>query len=649
MNITFIIGNGFDLNLDLKTKYIDFYNYYFSIESEKKPIQDFKAYLNEKLKEEAKWSDLEVALGEYTANIGTEGDFVLIYDDVILRLKEYLQKQDNSFQVKDKEKFINDLIHFENYLSDVEKDSILNFRELYAQESHWYINIISFNYTSIIEKILECGKYDKYDNKSIQIGDNEYKQRVMLDNIYHIHGTLDSYMVLGVNDSTQIKNKAFKKNNDIKDKLIKPETNKQARKGIDEKCIDIIKDSHIICLYGTSVGDTDKMWWELIGSQLRDRDNLKVIYFEYGDEPEVQNIGPKRRELQDHLLCGIKLLKSKKDSKIFPKYTKEMFSKIPHNIISENNVTATNISEYDIEKAIRELKNRFIESIRMGNKVDSMCTSPHSDGNKEIFNPSSSTLFEYWRLLYVIIYSCNQLKDKHSDDENIAMAKAIEAIEYYQLTTFWGDVPYKSSSLTPPKVPIHEIHSSIETILNTTSLKNDVLSRKDIFLISDDVIKMVLANIYMYDKKYDMALPLLQGIENSGYYNIEETISYTNENKELIWALQDNMEIIPVCVYSDVMLSLAECEYMIGNEDRAKYYLDFLCNKKGIVVTNVDVLQSIKEIRYKCLANLSGYFAFLKRTGLARQELNINEYQLLLPIPQNEINLNPSLKQNNGY
>ena len=50
MNITFIIGNGFDLNLDLKTKYIDFYNYYFSIESEKKPIQDFKAYLNEKLK-----------------------------------------------------------------------------------------------------------------------------------------------------------------------------------------------------------------------------------------------------------------------------------------------------------------------------------------------------------------------------------------------------------------------------------------------------------------------------------------------------------------------------------------------------------------------------------------------------------------------
>ena len=642
MNITFIIGNGFDLNLDLKTKYIDFYNYYFAIKSEKKPIQDFKAYLNEKFKEEAKWSDLEVALGEYTANIGTEDDFVLIYDDVILRLKEYLQKQNNLFRAKDKKKFINDLIHFENYLSDGDKKSILEFRKSRADDPHWFINVISFNYTSIIEKILE------YDNKSIEIGDNEYNKRVMLDNIYHIHGTLDSYMVLGVNDSTQIKNKAFKKNNDIKDKLIKPETNKQARNNIDEKCKDIIKDSHIICLYGTSVGDTDKMWWELIVSQLRMRDDLKVVYFEYGDEPEVQNIGSKRRELQYHLLCGSKLLKSKKDSKIFPKYTKEMFSKIPHDIISENNVIAANISEYDIEKAISGLKKRFIESIRMGNKVDTMCTSPYSDSNKEIFVPSSNTLSEYWKFLYVTIYSCNRLKDTPSDEENIAMVKAIEAIEYYQLTTFWGDVPYQSLH-RPAQVPIHEIHSYIETISRTTLLKDGALSRKDTFLISDDVIKMVLANIYMYDNKYNMALPLLQEIENTGYYNIEETISYTNENKELIWALQDDMEIVPVCVYSDVILSLAECEYMVGNEDRAKYYLDFLCNKKGIVVTNVDVLQSIKEARYKCLANLNGYFAFLKRTGLAQQKLNLNEYQLLLPIPQNEINYNPSLKQNCGY
>lgn len=28
MNITFLIGNGFDINLGLKTRYVDFYDFY---------------------------------------------------------------------------------------------------------------------------------------------------------------------------------------------------------------------------------------------------------------------------------------------------------------------------------------------------------------------------------------------------------------------------------------------------------------------------------------------------------------------------------------------------------------------------------------------------------------------------------------------
>ena len=33
MNIAYLIGNGFDLNLGLKTKYMDFYKYYLEQES----------------------------------------------------------------------------------------------------------------------------------------------------------------------------------------------------------------------------------------------------------------------------------------------------------------------------------------------------------------------------------------------------------------------------------------------------------------------------------------------------------------------------------------------------------------------------------------------------------------------------------------
>lgn len=46
---------------------------------------------------------------------------------------------------------------------------------------------------------------------------------------------------------------------------------------------------------------------------------------------------------------------------------------------------------------------------------------------------------------------------------------------------------------------------------------------------------------------------------------------------------------------------------------------------------------------------LQDYFAFLKRNGLAMKELGLEKYQLLLPIPQDELMVNPNLTQNPGY
>ena len=38
-----------------------------------------------------------------------------------------------------------------------------------------------------------------------------------------------------------------------------------------------------------------------------------------------------------------------------------------------------------------------------------------------------------------------------------------------------------------------------------------------------------------------------------------------------------------------------------------------------------------------------------KRNGLAIKELGLEKYQLLLPIPENAIDMNPNLTQNPGY
>ncbi|WP_210139047.1 AbiH family protein [Staphylococcus sp. GDY8P156P] len=84
MEITFFIGNGFDLANGLSTSYIDFYNYILKANKEKnilskeniflKEIKDFMEKDDDIDVQEGEskyidWSDFEQALGAYTANL----------------------------------------------------------------------------------------------------------------------------------------------------------------------------------------------------------------------------------------------------------------------------------------------------------------------------------------------------------------------------------------------------------------------------------------------------------------------------------------------------------------------------------------------------------------------------------------------------
>jgi len=46
---------------------------------------------------------------------------------------------------------------------------------------------------------------------------------------------------------------------------------------------------------------------------------------------------------------------------------------------------------------------------------------------------------------------------------------------------------------------------------------------------------------------------------------------------------------------------------------------------------------------------MGGYFAFLKRNNMAQSELDIKDYELLLPIPMGELLRNSYITQNPGY
>ena len=65
MNITFLIGNGFDLNLGLPTGYTDFIKYHRE--------QGLTDMISMAIRDDYQtWSNVESALGEFTANVSQE-------------------------------------------------------------------------------------------------------------------------------------------------------------------------------------------------------------------------------------------------------------------------------------------------------------------------------------------------------------------------------------------------------------------------------------------------------------------------------------------------------------------------------------------------------------------------------------------------
>lgn len=280
MRVLHLIGNGFDINLGLKTKYRDFYDYYIRVKSNNAKITQLKEHLQQDIKGQYDyWSDLEIAMGEYTQNFSTFEEMEIVYNDLNNNLRSYIQsiEQKNEIIGIDKNKLIVDLAHPERYLTKRYENEIVNFINRVGT-NHRSTYIISFNYTNTIEKILDMK--DKAINIKSTVLDNDN----MLYPIIHIHG-MSSEPLIGLNNEEQIKNEWLRNDENAQYFLLKPKINETLGYLRDENSLNLIKNAHLICLFGLSLGETDKLWWEAIGERLISH-NCKLIYFAHiPDEP----------------------------------------------------------------------------------------------------------------------------------------------------------------------------------------------------------------------------------------------------------------------------------------------------------------------------------------------------------------------------
>ena len=283
MNITFLIGNGFDIGVGMKSKFKDFFPIYKD-KSVKKP--DYIRQLSENIEGNyGTWANFEKELGVYTANFDkkTKQHFIQQIKDFEKEFISYLKEQEELliFDKEVIEPIIQDApfsYYSENNLPQTSSEKIANIYAQHRSEQYVY-KFINFNYTSVLEKCLNAipkrivhnGKYCNYSRTEI-IGD-----------VIHIHGYKDTYPIIGVNDVSQIKNTELANDTAFARRIVKPLVNQYLRNKNDANATSAIEHSRIICVYGMSLGDTDKKWWDKIIQWLAGDSSRDLVIFDYDE------------------------------------------------------------------------------------------------------------------------------------------------------------------------------------------------------------------------------------------------------------------------------------------------------------------------------------------------------------------------------
>lgn len=252
----FIIGNGFDLNLGLKTSYTDFINsdHFINIYDKNELAKHLKAK-----KELQNWVDIELELAIYSkrnaGSIMSKQEVKEDYTEVKCAMRDYLKTIDLSSH-SDKS-FVNYFIKelCKNIVEDKHSSRAVNMMN---------IDVVCFNYTSTIESL------------NIPLNNARY----FFPHTEYCHGNLDGNdIVFGVEDQAEIKKEHV---------FLKKSTQLERTIG-DNRNIDlyrILKPKTNIFFIGHSLGVSDKTYFSRFFKDCTEQGGIKGknIFFTYHNE-----------------------------------------------------------------------------------------------------------------------------------------------------------------------------------------------------------------------------------------------------------------------------------------------------------------------------------------------------------------------------
>ncbi len=289
MKITFLIGNGFDVGVGMQSRFKDFFPIY---EAKSRTKDDRIKMLSEEISGDYEtWADFESALGKYTSKFtkDTKQDFLDQLKDFEGEFIDYLKLQEEMLSFDSEKEISEHMINaLRGYydggkLAPESRATIASIYTNHASEDHIY-NFINFNYTTILERCLKTISQDIVVKRK-HSGERTDK----IGRVVHVHGKSDLHPIIGVNDVGQIENKELAGDSRFTRFIVKPSLNQYLRHGNDSAATEVLNQSTIICVYGMSIGATDKKWWHNILSWLNNSGERQLIIFDYDNKYTQSN------------------------------------------------------------------------------------------------------------------------------------------------------------------------------------------------------------------------------------------------------------------------------------------------------------------------------------------------------------------------
>lgn len=350
----------------------------------------------------------------------------------------------------------------------------------------------------------------------------------------------------------------------------------------------------------------------------------------------------------------------------------------------------------DGEKIIASIMAKLTEAHRTySTLLHEYCTA-----SSHRLDPYDYRLNEMYSNYYSVVGQVNNVSRYLFQAGYSDYAKLIQtynAIAYAEMMEVWGDVPLVNFVEDPmghhQRNNQNEIRNYFITILKealpfasnekapgsnesdtdisfgtgsgngTRATAGSNLANK-LFFISKDILYLALGDLYLQGGQYSEAYSNYdKAIKN---YAMSNSINFDRNNSELIFSPDQinlggnsrsrvrsrsvNLTVTtwPLYFLSDIRLRMAECQLKLNNTSAAQSIINDIKGHhtefnyiSGSALEQIDLLH--RDWYHPA------YLAFLKRSGFGTSKYGFENYQLLCPIPGQQIAINPSLTQNPGY